>query len=310
MDGKDIATLIMGGAGAGLSAYGAAQANKTNAQTSAAQLALQRAQMQLGATQLDPFAQQKQAQKQSLASALIGNYKPVSFQGKSLVGGINLPQSALSNLPEFSPAAQAQAAQNFTTQKNNAFNIAAAGAQPQQQAGGGGGLGGALGTVGSLAGSLLGKGGGAIGGGLGLVQAGMNGSPLGGALSGAQAGMAFGPVGGAIGAGVGALIGSIEHIAGNQTNKQRQAFGKSLIGTDDTAAFDAYLRQQLPHDQAEQLIYTAHRVIGKNDTKANQAWMSSVLSALNAAKQAGSGGAAPGGTPLGQTPPTGLGGYL
>lgn len=149
---------------------------------------------------------------------------------------------------------------------------------------------GGIGSVGAgaaLAGLL--KGGtfgnllGAAGGGLTAAQGIGQGSVSKGAIGGGETGFALGgPIGGAIGAGIGALTSAAVRIGGNNTNRQREAFAKSIIGTTDTNAFDAYLRQHLDPTTAEGLINTAHRVIGKNDTTANQAWMSQVEAALRA----------------------------
>lgn len=106
------------------------------------------------------------------------------------------------------------------------------------------------------------------------------GSVSGMASRGASLGTVVPGVGTAVGAGVGALIGLAVRVGGNNTNRQRQAFAKSIIGTEDTNAFDDYLRKNLDPTVAEGLINTAHRVIGKNDTTANTAWMQSVQQAL------------------------------
>lgn len=148
----------------------------------------------------------------------------------------------------------------------------------------GGGTG-AAGAAGSAANATLMKTLGAVGGGISAAEGIANGNVGGGALGGATAGMSIGgPWGAAIGAGVGAIGALARKLGGNETNRQREAFAKGIIGTDDTNAFDDYLRQHLDPAKAQQLIYTAHRVIGKNDTAGNAKWMQDVVNALHQGK--------------------------
>lgn len=131
-----------------------------------------------------------------------------------------------------------------------------------------GATGGILGTVGQVAGGVAGAG--AAGG----AAAGLS------AAAGPLAAIPLGIMAGK------AVVSLARRLGGNDTNRQREEFAKQLIGTNDTNAFDAYLRTNLDPATAQELIYRAHRVIGRNDSNANEQWMSDVSAALQRGKGA------------------------
>jgi hypothetical protein len=79
MTGKDWASTALGAGGAALNAIGANQDRKENqAQFKQAQ-GQNAAQFGVNATQLDPFSQQKQRQKQAMVAQLMGGFTPATF---------------------------------------------------------------------------------------------------------------------------------------------------------------------------------------------------------------------------------------
>ncbi len=123
-----IGSLISGVTG-GIGAYEQQKQATKDREQQAAQFAAQQAQNQkqfdlaqqqtqanqaLNATQVDPFTQAKDRQKQALVAQLLQNYTPVTYSGGHFTGGLNNLTEAFKNIsPYFGPDAMASQEQAF-----------------------------------------------------------------------------------------------------------------------------------------------------------------------------------------------------
>ena len=115
MDPFSIAALLSGVGGSILDAFGAGKQRELEQKLTREQMAAQKQQFGVQATQLDPFAQQKQRQKQALLAQIMQGFTPTSYGGGQFSGGLRaaLPDALKQISSYFGPNAMAGAESAF-----------------------------------------------------------------------------------------------------------------------------------------------------------------------------------------------------
>lgn len=125
-------SLILQGAGMGLSALSGANSASTNAALSRDQLREQGrqfdassrqrgAEQALAASQMDPLTQQRSRQRSALVAQLMSSAKPTTLEGNRFTGGTQIdPKMFEAIMSYFSPQANAAAENAFTANANTA----------------------------------------------------------------------------------------------------------------------------------------------------------------------------------------------
>lgn len=291
---KDWTQLALGIAGPAFSYFGDKQNANANREMSQQELAeqkrqfdlsqgQQKAQFGVGATQMDPLAQQRSRQKSALVGQLMQNYQPSQYTPGNLSGGLSFDPSTFSGIQSFfSPEANQSA--------EAAYHQTARAASPTYQA-----------PDAASVGYTGGEGGPAFQGapaaaasaepnklrqlidqilvpGAGRVGPGKAGSAANLGMAGAGIGSQFGgPIGGLIGGGIGSLVGG---IMGHQNSAKgiREDFAKQA-GYGDLGALMSAIQGMGP--EGAELFDIGANKIGKKALGASEFWTQAVQELLN-----------------------------